>query len=107
MYRSSTVANQFGSLGYLVSIIASLCMAMVPRAKFLESIVRHIFFSCIAVAMTILGLWAARQARNHTQDANDKDIYNPSAAAVSAIFLFFNVFAVNAFRAVRLPRMPG
>jgi hypothetical protein len=84
-----------------VAIITSLCMAMAPRAKFLESIIRHIFFTCIAVAMTLLGLWAARQARNHTQDANDKSIYNPSAAAVSALFLFFNVFGVNAFRAVR------
>lgn len=102
MYRSGVVANTFGSLGYLIAIICSLCMAMVPRAKFLESIIRHIIFSCIAVATTILGLWAARQARNHTQNPGDTDIYNSNAAAVSAIFLFFNVFAVNAFRAVTL-----
>jgi hypothetical protein len=100
MYQSTPVATQFGSLGYLVAIIASLSFAMQPRAKFLQGLIRNILFGCIAVPITTLGLWCARQAKLHTQPAGSTELYNSSAAAVSGVFLFFNVFAVNSFRAV-------
>jgi hypothetical protein len=76
---------------------------MQPRAKFLQGLFRNILFTCIAVPFTILGLWCARQAKNHTQPPGSQTLYNSSAAAVAAIFLFFNVFIANAFRAVTLP----
>ena len=103
MYRSKSVALDIGSLGYLIAIISALSFAMQPRAKFLQSLFRNILFTCIAVPFTILGLWCARQAKNHTQPPGSHALYNSSAAAVSAIFLFFNVFIVNVFRAVTLP----
>ena len=103
MYRSKSVALEIGSLGYLIAIISSLSFAMQPRAKFLQNLFRNILFTCVAAPMSILGLWCARQAKNHTQPPGSKALYNSSAAAVSAIFLFFNAFIANAFRAVALP----
>jgi Putative ER transporter, 6TM, N-terminal len=101
MYRSTAVANNIGSLGYLAAMIAALSFAMLPRSKFIQLLLRNMLFACLGCPFAILGLWAARQARNHTQPPGDHGQYNSSAAAVSAIFLFVNVFIGNAFRAVR------
>ena len=100
MYRSTAVALNFGNLGYIITIISSLSFAMQPRSKFIQSLFRHLVFTLIGVAVSLLGLWSARQAKNHTQSPNNPAIYNPNAAAVCAVFLFFNVFAANAFRSV-------
>jgi len=103
MYRSTPVANEIGSLGYIVAIIASLQFAMQPRSKYLHSLIQNIIFTCAAVPYSILGLYCARVARHHTQAPRDRNPYNSSAAAVSAIFLFVNVYAINVFRAVYPP----
>ena len=103
MYRSKPVALEIGSLGYLVAIVSSLTLAMQPRAKFLQNLFRNILFTCIAVPFTILGLWCAREAKIHSQPPGSQALYNSSAAAVSAVFLFVNVFIANSFRAVPLP----
>jgi len=100
MYQASPVAQVFGSSGYLVAVIASLSFAMQPRAKFLKSLILNILVTCVAVAFTIFGLWCSRQAQLNTQSPGSTALYNSSAAAVSAIFLFFSVFAVNSLRAV-------
>lgn len=103
MYRATPVADTIGSLGYLVAIISSLSFAMQPRAKFLQSLFRNLLFTCAAVPVTILGLYCARQARLHNEPTGSTARYDSSAAAVCAIFLFVNVYAANAIRAV-LPR---
>jgi uncharacterized membrane protein len=103
MFENDVVADYFGSLGYLIAIISSLTFAMMPRGKFIESVIRHIFFACLAVPVTIFGLWCCRQAKLHTQSPGSTDLYNSSAAAVAATFLFFSIFAINSFRAVRFP----
>ena len=100
MYESGVVSNYFGSLGYLVVIISSLTFAMMPRGKFIESVIRNIFFTCLAVPVTIFGLWCCRQAKLNTQPPGSTAAYNSSAAAVAATFLFFSIFAINSFRAV-------
>jgi len=100
MFQSNPVADMFGSLAYLTAIITCLCFTIMPRAKFLQSLIRHVLFTCLAVPMAILGLWCARQAKLHTQAPGSTDPYNSSAAAVSAVFLFFNAYIINAFRAV-------
>ena len=35
-YESSSVADTFQTIGYLVPIIASLCVSILPRAQFVE-----------------------------------------------------------------------
>jgi hypothetical protein len=108
MYQASPVAQVFGSSGYLVAVIASLSFAMQPRAKFLKSLILNILVTCVAVAFTILGLWCSRQAQLNTQSPGSTEVYNSSAAAVSAIFLFFSVFAANSLRAViSFPLLPA
>jgi hypothetical protein len=102
MYRAKAVSDDIGSLGYVVAIISSVSFAMLPRAKFLQSLIRNILFTCLAVPFTILGLWAARQAKTNTQSPGSNALYNPSAAAVSAIFLFVDVYIANSIRAVGL-----
>ena len=100
MYQATPVAHHFGSQTYIVAIVASLSFAMDPRAKFLRNLFISLILYSIAAAVTCLGLWSARQAKLHTQSAGDSNLYNSSAAAVSAVFFFFNSFAINAFRAV-------
>lgn len=100
MYQVTPIAQHFGPQTYLVAIIASLCFSFQPRAKFIQNIVQNILLSCLAASITLLGLWCARQAKIHTQSPGNENPYNSSAAAVSAIFCFFNLFVINAFRAV-------
>lgn len=100
MYQATPVARHFGTQMYLVAIVTTLSFAMDPRAKFLRRIFVSLLMYCLATAVTCLGLWSARQAKFHTQSLDDPNIYNSSAAAVSGIFMFFNLFAINAFRAV-------
>lgn len=35
-YQATSVADTFQTIGYLVPIIASLCICILPRAKFVE-----------------------------------------------------------------------
>src|SRR5271163_2588708 len=100
MYQASAVSNHFGPSMYLTAIVATLSWANDPRAKFLHNIFLSLILYCIAMGITCLGLWCARQARLHTSPPGDTSSYNSSAAAVSAIFFFFNQFSINAFRAV-------
>jgi hypothetical protein len=100
MYQASSVANYFGSQAYIVAIVASFSFAMHPRGKFVRNLFVGLIVYCLATVISCLGLWCARQAKLHTQSASDSNPYNSSAAAVSAIFLFFSLFAINSFRAV-------
>lgn len=100
MYQATPVAREFTSSGYIIAVIASLSFAMQPRAKFFQGLITNVFLTCLGVAITIFGLWCSRQAQLNTQSPGSTELYNSSAAAVSAVFLFFNVFAVNSFRAV-------
>jgi len=94
------VAQEFGAQTYIVAIVASLCFSFQPRAKFIQTLLQNLLLSCLAACIALLGLWCARQAKVHTQSPGNTNPYNSSAAAVSAIFCFFNLFAINAFRAV-------
>jgi hypothetical protein len=100
MYQATPVAHYFGSQSYIIAIVSTLSLAMEPRARFLRNLFINLFFYCLAAGITCLGLWSARQAKLHTQSLSNSNSYNSSAAAVSAIFLFLNLFAINAFRAV-------
>ncbi len=57
--------------------------------------------------MTLLGQWAGIKAREHTTPAGASPAvalgYNSSASVVNALFLMFNVFAINVLRSSRPP----
>jgi hypothetical protein len=101
MFRSQAVADNYGSFGYLVSIAALLSFANLPRARFFEGLLRNILGACLACPVSIFGLWCSREAKNNTGGpTSPTNPYNASAAAVCAVFLFFNVLFASAFRAV-------
>jgi hypothetical protein len=100
MYQATPVARSLGVQAYPTAIVATLSFANDPRAKFIRNMFISLILYCIAAGVTCLGLWCARQARLHTEAIGDTSPYNSSAAAVSAVFFFFNQFFINAFRAV-------
>ncbi|ORY68434.1 uncharacterized protein BCR38DRAFT_423239 [Pseudomassariella vexata] len=104
MYQSTAVATQFTTLGYLVGIISILSLSILPRGKFIQTLLLNVIFVCLGAAMAVLILWSSLQARLHTQ-SSPADLaagfpgYNSSQAAVSGLWLFANIWFVNVLRA--------
>ncbi|KAI5838861.1 hypothetical protein DFP73DRAFT_249229 [Morchella snyderi] len=98
MYQNSTIAATYGTMGYLVTIVASLSLCILPRAKLVQLTVQNSIAVCLGSAAALFGLWTATIARSHNPSAPTSP-FNGSAAAVSAAWLFANVWLVNVFRA--------
>jgi hypothetical protein len=79
--------------------ISVLSMAILPRAKFVQTMILNILSTCLGSAVALLGLWSGIQARKHTTPEGSKESYNSSQSAVCAIWLVFNIWAVNLLRA--------
>lgn len=79
--------------------ISVLSMAILPRAKFVLIIILNTIGMCLGSAIALLGLWSGIQARMHTTPEGSKESYNSSQSAVCAIWLIFNIWAVNLLRA--------
>ncbi|KAI1113209.1 hypothetical protein F5Y14DRAFT_418650 [Nemania sp. NC0429] len=103
IYQSDAVAREFSTFGYLVGIIAVLSLSMLPRGKFVQTLVFNLLFLGVGAAVSLLILWSALQARLHTQttpdDPQSRPAYNSSQSAVSALWLFANIWIVNTVRA--------
>lgn len=97
------MAQEFSTFGYLVGIIAVLSLSMLPRGKFVQTLVFNLLFLGVGAAVSLLILWSALQARLNTQttpdDPRSRPAYNSSQSAVSALWLFANIWIVNTFRA--------
>lgn len=97
------MAQEFSTFGYLVGIIAVLSLSMLPRGKFVQTLVFNLLFLGVGSAVSLLILWSALQARLNTQttpdDPRSRPAYNSSQSAVSALWLFANIWIVNTFRA--------
>ncbi|OJD30580.1 mfs transporter [Diplodia corticola] len=113
MYQSTAVANEFTTLGYLMAIVSILGFAVMPRAKFMQTMLLNLIATCVASAMNLLMMYCAVKARQHTThatatppaSATSSYTYNSSASAVSAIWLFFQVYFVNLMRAKYAPTL--
>lgn len=72
-----------------------------PRAKYIQNMVFNVLGTCIASAISLLGLWSGVQARKHTTPPDSKVpiLYNSSQSAVCAIWLFANIWFANTLRA--------
>ncbi|KAI0099629.1 hypothetical protein GGR51DRAFT_392419 [Nemania sp. FL0031] len=97
IYQSDTIAHEFSTFGYLVGIIAVLSLSVLPRGKFVQTLVFNVIFLSIGSAVSLLILWSSLQARFHTQSTPSG--YNSSQSAVSAVWLFANIWIVNTVRA--------
>ena len=86
-----------------------LSTAMLPRAKFLQTMMFNVLGACLGSSIALLTCYCSVSARQHTSSSmSTKNIaatgtlvateYNSSASAVSAILLFFNIMFANALR---------
>lgn len=115
MYQATAVANQFTTLGYLVAIVSVLGFAVMPRAKFMQTMLLNVITTCVATGMNLLMMYCAVKAREHTTSRPPAGsgastgtaayTYNSSASAVSGIWLFFQVYFVNMMRAKYAPNL--
>lgn len=116
IYQSNGVAQTYSTLGYLVAIMSLLSFGIMPRAKFVQTMVFNIIGICIGASIALLSIYCSVQARAHTTPAQPDGPksasggpspgaavvpYNSSASAVCAIWLFFNIYLANALRAAR------
>lgn len=122
-YQATPFAEVYTTLGYLVGIISILSFAIMPRAKFLQTWFYNMLSAALASCVALLAIYCAVQARLHTETTTvvggpttsgtaSKGAmtasYNSSAAAVSGIWLFVQIYLVNTMRA-RHPQLmiPG
>ncbi|KAJ5177619.1 Brefeldin A sensitivity protein [Penicillium coprophilum] len=96
--QSKVVAHEFTTLGYLVPVVSIMGFAIMPRAKFIQMMIFDILAVGIAACFALLTMFSSVRAREHTAtDPTEK--YNSSASAVSALWLFFQIWMVHTFRA--------
>ena len=112
IYQSTAVAELYSTIGYLVAIMSVLSFAILPRSKYIQTTLFNIIGVCIGGAISLLEIYCSVQARAHTTSSVKTtgngpspgaavSTYNSSASAVSAIWLFFNIYLVNTLRASR------
>ncbi|KAK0719079.1 hypothetical protein B0T21DRAFT_374722 [Apiosordaria backusii] len=115
MYQAAPITAYFTTLGYLVPIVSVLALAILPRGKFLMNIILNLFSVCLVAAISMLALWSAVKAREHTRSSAPPPSsgtgggqamtmvpYNSSQSAVCAVWLFFGIWLGNVARA-KLP----
>ena len=101
-YQSSTWANYFGPLNYLVAIEGLLAYCILPRARFMQTLLLNVLMICLAAAVNLFAMWCAIKAREHTTPTGEPlSGYNSSASAVLAIWFMFQVYLVNVLRSSR------
>lgn len=102
MYQSPAVAGQFGNLGYLVAITSILGFCIMPRGKFIQTMILNTFAACLSAAVNLLAIYTAVQARMHTTPPGSPPTgYNSSASAVCGVWLFVQVYLINVVRGAR------
>lgn len=112
VYQSTAFAEVYSTLGYLVAIMSVLSFAILPRSKYIQTMLFNIVGVCVGAAVALLEIYCSVQARAHTTPsvkATGKGpspgaavtTYNSSASAVCAIWLFFNIYLANTVRASR------
>jgi hypothetical protein len=101
-----------------MDVVSILGVCILPRAKFLQSLVINVLFICIAIACAILAMYTAVKARQHTTpkaatakpppSVSSNSLiqvpYNSSASVVAATWLFICTYAVNVARS-KLPQL--
>ncbi|CAI7631717.1 unnamed protein product [Penicillium pancosmium] len=112
-YQSDAVARQFSTIGYLIPIMSILTIPVAPRARFFQNLIVSTLSVGFAVAISFLSMWCAVRARANTthipQGAKGAgpvagahvSPYNAAASVNMAIWMAFEVWLANTFRAFR------
>ncbi|KAK8241927.1 hypothetical protein HDK77DRAFT_393852 [Phyllosticta capitalensis] len=104
MYQATEVAEIYTTLGYLIAIISIFSFAIMPRAKFMQTMLLDIIAICLATCLNLLMCYTAVKARQHS--GNDATAsYNSSGSAVCGVWLFFQTYFVNMMRAKYQPTL--
>jgi hypothetical protein len=100
MYQADVVAQTYTTLGYLTAIISILGFCIMPRAKFIQTMTMNVLATCVGSALAMLMVWTGVKAREHTTPAGSPPSrYNSSQSAVLAVWLFFQIYAINSAKA--------
>lgn len=108
MLQSRAATDYFSSIGYEVSIVSVLAVAILPRGKYLQTLVLNLTAVIIGAALAMLVLWLGVQARLNTSTLPPQTTttgrpqrlpYNGPQSAVCALWLFFSIWLVNLVRA--------
>jgi hypothetical protein len=116
-YQADAWALEYTTLGYLTAIMSIFAMAILPRARFLQTMILSLFFTCLGAAVALLEIQCAVAARQNTtpsaagegtfagsSGSQQSVAYNSSASTVAGVFLFFTIYTANSLRAYR-PQM--
>ncbi|KAK3213505.1 hypothetical protein GRF29_28g106573 [Pseudopithomyces chartarum] len=107
IYQSTSVASTFSTLGYLTAIVSILGFAIMPRAKFLQTMSINLLAICLGSAIALLQCWSGVKARQHTEPVGlppARYRYNGSQSAVCGVWLFAQIWGVNSVKA-RFPQL--
>ncbi|KAJ5291788.1 hypothetical protein N7478_001039 [Penicillium angulare] len=97
-YQATSVADEYSTLGYLIAIVSIMGFAIMPRAKFIQMMIFDVLAVCLAACFALLTMYSSVKARQHTQSGSGST-YNPSASAVTGVWLFFQIWIAHTFRA--------
>ncbi|KAJ4290206.1 hypothetical protein N0V90_010421 [Kalmusia sp. IMI 367209] len=106
MFQSTDVADTYATIGYLMAIISILGFCIMPRAKFIQTMIGNVISICVASGVAMLQLWCGVQARLHTTPPGlppARYRYNSSQSAVCGVWLFFQIWLINSIKA-KLPQ---
>ncbi|KAF2126437.1 hypothetical protein P153DRAFT_346161 [Dothidotthia symphoricarpi CBS 119687] len=100
MFQADKVAQFYTTLGYLVAISSIIGFCIMPRAKFVQTMLLNITGLCIGSALSLLMTWSGVKARQNTTDPTaPPQRYNSSQSAVLGVWLFFQTWAINTTKA--------
>lgn len=81
--------------GYFSVLLSIASQPLYPRAKFLKILSLCLIASGLSFALCCLAIFCAMRARDQNSAASvqgDHFTYNPDAAAVCGVFLFFMIW---------------
>ncbi|KAF2742174.1 hypothetical protein M011DRAFT_497660 [Sporormia fimetaria CBS 119925] len=99
IYQADAVARTYATLGYLIAIISILGFCIMPRAKFIQTMILNILATGVGAGVCMLMVWTGVQARLHTTAPGPPQRYNSSQSAVIGVWLFFQIWLINALKA--------
>ena len=67
IYQSNSFAERYGTFETLVAIISILSVCTLPRVKFLQTLCLSVLGTCLACALSFLGLVLSTRARSQSE----------------------------------------
>ncbi|CAK7274863.1 hypothetical protein SEPCBS57363_006382 [Sporothrix epigloea] len=113
--QSTGFSKTYTTVGYLVPIVTVICVAVMPRGKFIQTFTLNVLSLSMGAALALLILFSGVQARKNTTSpptaeelalvqSTGRPPYNSSQSAVCAVWLVFCIWLINMIRA-KLPTM--